>query len=178
MPANASQTSTVVTTLEAALFPLVGLLTARYYPHLSSSAAQALVILAGLVAGGIVRAVRIVSENGITAAGLSKSVSEEEAWVKANAPAIKASYDAAVPALEAVKGGAAAVTAAQTDLAAAVKLYDTVPAAQREAAIAVLREFLPTLIPATSADAAASVVPAERLAVAVPVPAPVVGVNV
>lgn len=168
--ATTSGTPAWIATAETLLFPAVGLLAARFWPHLSSAAAQAVVILAGLVVGGIVRGARVVSENGISKAGIVKSVSDEEAWIKGNAPAIKAAYEAAVPAIDTIKGGAAAIAAAQSTLAAATAAVLSVPVDQRNAVIGVLRDYLPGVVPA--AGPPAYVVPA------VSAPAPVVGVNV
>lgn len=146
--ATTSGTPAWVATAETLLFPIVGLLAARFCPHLSSAAAQAVVILAGLVAGGIIRAVRVVSENGISKAGIVKSVSDEEAWIKANAPAIKGAYQAFAPLLDQVQGGAAAIADAKKVLSDATAAVQSVPASQRQAAEDVLRQYLPGVIPA------------------------------
>lgn len=70
----------------------------------TSATAQAVIVAAGVLAAGVVHLVKLVSENGLTKAGIEKTVSEEEQWVKANYTDLQETFNGAKQALAAVPG--------------------------------------------------------------------------
>lgn len=81
-----------------------------------TSAAQATIIGIGLAGVAIFYAVRTLAKNGLSKAGLTKTVTEEEAWLHANATTIRNVFEQAKPALEALPAAQNLVDEAQLRL--------------------------------------------------------------
>jgi hypothetical protein len=121
---------------------------------------QAAIIAAGVIAAAIVHLVDVISTNGITKAGLQKTVSEEVAWVESNFGTIKSAAGvlATLPGLPNRLGGiettvaqvkndvSKAVGTANDAIAAATSTPPPPPAAPLEVDIADLADKVAPLI--------------------------------
>ena len=93
-----------ITHAATVLLVVVPLALAWWHPHkvIPTGAAQAAVIIAGIVAAGLVHGVWLVQKNGLTKVGLAKTVSQEESWLRANWQTIRTEWAAAQPAIAAL----------------------------------------------------------------------------
>lgn len=151
---TSDRTSSLETHFVALLVVVVALIITIWQPeHVSLiPAAQAAVVAAGLLVAGIVEAVHVVTRNGITKAGIEKTVTEEAAWVKANYAELRSSFEQAKPALVALPGFRSAVDAISGEVQAVKKdvgdvkaTVASLPAGQRTAAAAAVREIFGAL---------------------------------
>lgn len=132
----------------------VAIVLAVWHPHhfADTAAAQAAVTLAGLVVAGLIFAVHLIGENGLSRAGIEKDLSEEEAWVKANYAALRSTFEAAKPALDSIPSVPAGLSAVTADVAELKAKVEAIPASQIQA-------FLTAVGAASSAPAAANPAP-------------------
>lgn len=103
-----------------------------------SGAVSATIILGSFFIAAIVFTVHLVGENGLSKAGLERTVSEEEAWFKQNYAEIKSTFEAAKPALDQIPGVPAALADVQGKLDA---LNTRVPEIDRQAVASAVRAF-------------------------------------
>ncbi|MDP9168702.1 MAG: hypothetical protein M3O32_22005, partial [Actinomycetota bacterium] len=117
------------------LIPVVGVVLSLWQPGKIdlTAGAQAAVILGGFALAAGLHAVHVITINGLTKAGLTKDVTEAEAWFTANYDTLRTTFEAAKPALDAIPGVPAALNQVQTTLAAVQAKVDAVPQAQRQA---------------------------------------------
>jgi hypothetical protein len=124
--------------------PLVGSAMATVDPAhtIPTPDAKALVIVAGFVLGVAAHLIGVLRANGLTKAGLQRTWTDEEQWLRTEAPAIKDVYERGKVALDAIPGVPQALAAVQAKLAELEKMYDGLPAAQRDAALAAVHDVL------------------------------------
>ena len=141
--------------------------------RLSAPSLVAAVTLGGLLVGAVIVLVDTIAKNGMSKAGLERTVSEEEAWFRANYATIRSTFEAAKPALDAIPGVPAALDAVTKDVADLKARAATVPSTDVSAIEGVVRQLVPQLvIPNVLAAPAAAAAPPE--APPAPAPAPAV----
>jgi len=97
----------------------------------TSTTAQAVIVAAGVLAAGVVHLVKLVCENGLSKAGLEKTVSEEEAWVKANYADLQQTFGNAQKALASVPGLPERLSGVETLAHTVEAKVDSIPAPEK-----------------------------------------------
>jgi hypothetical protein len=115
------------------LVPLVGAVITYFDPDnkIQPGAVQAAVILGLVLFTAVIVLVDEILKNGMSKAGLAKTVTEEEAWIKDNYAEIRSTFEAAKPALDALPGVPAALAAAQGEVSNLARRFDSLPPAQQ-----------------------------------------------
>lgn len=95
-----------LTTLISALLVVIPSVLAIWKPNgsFSSASAQALIVGIGVAAAGLVHLARLVAENGLKKAGIAKTITEEESWIKANWSDLTGTFTAAKVAVDTIPG--------------------------------------------------------------------------
>jgi hypothetical protein len=97
----------------------------------STADAQVLITLGAWVIAAAIYVGHLILRNGLSKAGIGKTLTEEEQWLKANAPALKATYEAAKPALDELPGVPAAQAAAEQEITSLKARFDALPPEQK-----------------------------------------------
>lgn len=136
----------------------------------TSTAAQAVIVAAGVLAAGVVHLVKLVCDNGLSKAALEKTVSEEEQWVKANYTDLQQTFTGAQKALAAVPGLPERLSGVEALAHQVEAKVEAIPAPEKVS----IEQLADLVVPHVfSKLAAAAVAPT-----AAPVPAPAPGVEV
>ncbi|MCU4184037.1 hypothetical protein K6U06_06670 [Acidiferrimicrobium sp. IK] len=149
-------TPTWLTHALTVLLPVVAVVLAVWQPGnvKLSAASQAAVIVGGLVLAAALHAVHLITRNGLSKAGLTKTITEEEQWVKANIDTLKSVATQAKPLLDSIPGGPAALATMQSDLADVKARVGQVPQTDRAAIAEVVKELvIPNVLAASPAAA-------------------------
>jgi hypothetical protein len=122
------------------LIPVVAGLIAIFRPGdvVNTPSAQAVLMLGALVMAGVIHVALLAKENGLTKAGLAKTITEEEAWIRSNYGVLRSTFEAAKPALDLIPGVPAALATAQADLEQVKATVAGIPAVQKQAVLETL----------------------------------------
>jgi hypothetical protein len=112
----------------------------------TSANTQAVIVGLGVLAAGLVHLVKLLSENGLKKAGIAKTITEEESWVKANFADLTGTFTAAKAAVATIPGLPAHLAQVDTAVADVKGRLDAIPptdaAALKALALTGFSEFL------------------------------------
>lgn len=179
LPEVPSTTPAWLPKLVALLLLIAGPVLAYLDPDgkIKSGLVQAVIILVFVVVAAAIFTVHLILENGLSKTGITKTITEEEAWVRAHAAELQSTFNAAKPALDAIPGVPAALAAANGEISSLKARFDALPPEQQVDLDAVAETAKNKVFAALAANASQSPAPVAAPAPAVataqtPLPAP------